>query len=101
MQLTAQELSEIVASKPASMTPDTSGTHLVALDRGWVFVGKVSISGDWITITNARVVRLWGTTAGLGELRDGPKPNTKLDDAGTVVAPARALIHLIKCNRDW
>ena len=101
MQLTPQELSAIIAAKPSGESPDFTGTHLIALDRGWVFVGKVSVSGDWITITNARVVRLWGTTAGLGELRDGPRPNTKLDDAGTVVAPLRAVIHLIKCNRDW
>jgi hypothetical protein len=79
-----------------------SGTQIVVLDRGWVFVGQVSIQDDLVTITNARNIRRWGTSAGLGELAEkGPLPETKLDSYGTVVAPLRAVIHFVKCTRDW
>lgn len=76
-------------------------TKIVVLDRGFVYVGKVEKSAGEIKITNARNIRLWGTTKGLGELVNGPTPQTRLDDVGTVIAPERALIHMIECTRDW
>ena len=77
------------------------GTQIVVLDRGFVYVGKAVIEGDFVTINNARNLRRWGTTKGLGELVDGPTSNTQLDQVGVVVAPVRAVIHFIKCNKDW
>jgi hypothetical protein len=76
-------------------------THIVVMDRGFVYVGKTRVEGDYVEIVNARNVRVWGTKNGLGELRNGPTDTTKLDDVGTVVAPLRAIIHFIKCTRDW
>lgn len=76
-------------------------TQLVVLDRGFVYVGKPTISGDMVTITDARNVRRWGTTKGLGQLVDGPTDITELDDVGVVTAPMRAVIHMIQCKRDW
>nr|WP_294577657.1 hypothetical protein [uncultured Rhodopila sp.] len=77
------------------------GTQIVVMDRGWVYVGKVFCEGDMVRIENARNIRRWGTTQGLGELRDGPKPNTQLDPAGTVLTPLRAVIHFIPCSHEW
>jgi hypothetical protein len=80
---------------PASL-PAVTSFKIVVLDRGFVYVGNVSWDGDMLVITAARNIRRWGTTQGLGELaRLGPRPNTVLDDVGTVRAPARALISLI------
>jgi hypothetical protein len=76
-------------------------TKIAVLDRGFVYVGKVSIKNDIVTITNARNIRRWGTTKGLGELADGPTANTVLDQVGTVTAPMRAVIHFIQCSKDW
>ena len=72
-------------------------THQIAvLDRGFVYVGTCALEGDMLTITDARCIRRWGTTAGLGQLAlSGPTANTKLENAGTVRAPVRSLIHLI------
>lgn len=86
------------APKPITRT---IGTQIVVLDRGFVYVGKVAVEGDFVTITNARNIRKWGTSRGLGELVNGPTSNTVLDEVGTVVAPVRAVIHFIKCSRDW
>ena len=68
---------------------------IVVLDRGFVYVGHVEVSADWVTIQRAQNIRVWGTSKGLGELRNGPLASTKLDNVGTVKAPTRALISLI------
>ena len=78
---------------------ENEGLNIVILDRGFVYVGDVEISGDWVIITNAKNVRRWGTSQGLGELAaKGPQPETKLDMGGTIKAPRRALIGLLKCE---
>lgn len=87
--------------QPVSRLEPKGETFIVVMDRGFVYVGKTRVKGDCVEITNARNIRVWGTTKGLGELRNGPLPGTKLDDAGTVIAPIRAIIHFLKCNLDW
>lgn len=57
-----------------------SKKQIVILNRGWVVVGDYSEKGDDCFLTNASVIRTWGTTKGLGELAEnGPLTNTKLD----------------------
>jgi hypothetical protein len=76
--------------------PDTTGDVKIAvLDRGFVYVGRVSYEGDFLILTNAKNIRKWGTTKGLGELVNGPLPDTVIDSVGVVRAPLRALISLI------
>lgn len=75
---------------------ETEGDIKIAvLDRGFVYVGLVSQEDDFYIINNAKNIRQWGTTKGLGELVSGPLANTKLDNVGTVRVPSRALISLI------
>jgi hypothetical protein len=68
--------------------------QIVVLDRGWVFVGRTEKGPeDTLLILEARNVRRWGTTKGLGQLAlSGPTGDTKLDPYGTVRAPMRAVI---------
>lgn len=78
--------------------PNTDGPiKIVALDRGFVYVGHIADDAPdgFLKITNASNIRIWGTTKGLGELVAGPTSSTKLDKAGTVTAPVRALLFLI------
>jgi len=93
------------AKTTASNSPESGavsmGTQIVVLDRGWVYVGKVIRTNDEVRIENARCIRRWETNNGLGQLRDGPLANTILDDCGIVITPMSAVIHFIKCNRDW
>ena len=72
---------------------------IVVLDRGFVYVGRVEIDGDFVYIRNAQNIRVWGTTRGLGELVNGPTSSTKLDPVGVVAAPVRALISLIDVDQ--
>lgn len=71
-------------------------TQIVVVDRGFVYVGLVALETDWCVIREARNIRYWGTTRGLGQLAlEGPQPNTRLDPVGTVRVPMRAVISLI------
>jgi hypothetical protein len=72
---------------------------IVVLDRGFVYVGNVEETDNFVVITNASNIRIWGTSKGLGELVNGPLSNTKLDKVGTVRAPNRALISLIDVDQ--
>lgn len=107
MEISVSEL--IQALKPSAQSPSAEcvtqrrhmGKQIVVLDRGFVYVGNVTIEGDFLTIADARCIRYWGTTKGLGELRNGPTDKTKLDDAGTVQAPLKSLIHFVTCQKDW
>lgn len=76
------------------MNPDY---RILVLQRGWVVVGKYSLEGDECILTDASVIRRWGTTKGLGELINGPLNSTVLDPCGTVRAHKLAVIMQIEC----
>jgi hypothetical protein len=60
--------------------------RIIVADRGWVFVGNCEDHTDGsVTISNAKNIRNWGTSRGLGELANGPLVGkTKFDEYGTV-----------------
>jgi hypothetical protein len=78
---------------------ETSGAiRIVILQRGWVMVGRFSQSGSECTLDNASVIRVWGTTRGLGELAiNGPLSGTKLDPCPTVKFHELTVIATINC----
>ena len=70
----------------------------MVLQRGWVVVGMVAISGDDVFIGNASVIRVWGTTKGLGEMAmGGPTKDTVLDPCGVVRANKGSVVLYIDC----
>ncbi len=69
--------------------------QIAVLDRGFVYIGYIKWNDNVLTITDAKCIRRWGTTRGLGELVNGPRPETILDTVGTIHVPKHALIHLI------
>ena len=74
--------------------------RIVIAQRGWVFVGRYTRDGEDVTLTKARVVRKWGTTAGLGELCAGPTPDTVLDPAGTVRLHTLGIVATLDADPD-
>ncbi len=65
------------ASKPEAID---SPVKIVILQRGWIMVGRFSRKGSDCTLSDASVIRNWGTTKGLGEIaKSGPTGSTKLD----------------------
>lgn len=73
------------------------GKCIVAADRGFVWVGDIERSGDCLLIHGAKNIRRWGTTRGIGELVNGPKPYTVTDEQGEVAVPWHAVIHITTC----
>lgn len=80
-------------------TQEIGECRIIVADRGWVFIGNCTdeANGD-VTIRNARVIRKWGTTSGLGQLVNGPTPDTVADKTGTV--RTRAIV-TIAVNSGW
>lgn len=63
-----------------------SPIKIVVLQRGWVLIGAFERYENNCKLHNASVIRVWGTTNGLGELaKDGPTSSTKLDKCYGVV----------------
>ena len=78
---------------------NVSGLQIAVLERGWVFVGQATAADGLLTLTDARCIRRWGTTKGLGEIAaGGPTTKTVLDDAGTIRAPIANVVALIECD---
>lgn len=99
----AREIAALVSPIKSAPSPqvDLGPQQIVVLDRGFVYTGQAKIVGDFVLIENAKTIRGWGTTKGLGELVDGPTPSTKTEAVGTLTCPLRAVISIIKCNRAW
>lgn len=75
--------------------------RIVVLQRGWVVVGMMTTEGSQVVITNAMVIRRWGTTKGLGEIAaGGPTSGTTLDPAGTVRVHELAVVMSIDCDAE-
>ena len=77
------------------------GQQIVILDGGFVYVATCALAEGFLLMSNARCIRKWGTTQGLGQLRSGPTKTTVLDAAGEVVAPIGRVIHMIRCTATW
>lgn len=72
--------------------------RIVIGQRGWVFVGTWSQEGAEIVLTDASVIRRWGTERGLGQLAlEGIQPNTILDPTGTVRLHRLAVVGTLDC----
>ncbi len=74
-------------------------TQIVIVDGGWVLVGEAECGQKTVTLTNAKVVRVWGTTKGLGEIAlGGPTPKTVLDNIGIVFIERAQIKFMIPCD---
>ncbi len=78
--------------------PEPSPVRIVILQRGWVMIGRWSRNGDMCSLDGASVIRTWGTTKGIGELRSGPTPATKLDPCGHVEFHILTTVAVIDCE---
>jgi len=84
----------------AAPSKDEAPLRIIIADRGWVFVGHAKALGDGgYSMHDARPVRRWGTTRGLGELaQEGPKSGTKIDAACPVTVPTHSVVAVLDCN---
>jgi len=89
------------SSKPKDIDSDVK---IVILQRGWILVGEFSRKGSDCKLSNASVIRSWGTTKGLGEIAEnGPTSTTKLDKCyGLVEFDYLTVVATLSCNeKKW
>ena len=72
--------------------------EIVVCYERWHLIGDVEETEQGVTLTNASVIRYWGTTAGLGEIAvKGVTAKTILDFVGEVRVPTGSIVMRIKC----
>ena len=77
------------------------GKQIVVVDNGFVHVGDCSIQGGLLCIDNAKNIRVWGTTDGLGQLVAGPTLKTQTDPCGTVLVPMGRVVFFLQVVKGW
>lgn len=84
--------------KDAARPATTGDIRIVILQRGWIMVGRYSQDGQNCKLSNASVVRIWGTIKGLGEIAvNGPTSKTVLDKCPDVRFHELTVIATIDC----
>jgi hypothetical protein len=73
---------------------------IFVLDNAWVLLARVAREDSkTVDITDASVIRIWGTSKGLGELAmSGPTAQTKLDKFGVGRIQKNKLLFTIDCD---
>lgn len=105
-ELTIGQAKELAAlfggAKTESSSPIENGArYIVTLQRGWIVVGNVTKSGDYLSISNAAVIERWGTTEGLGQLAiSGPTDETRLRKTSDLLTHELTVVHLMRVQND-
>jgi hypothetical protein len=87
---------EVYRKQQAAANPPKK--QIVVTQGSWNLIGMVSDTKYGIKIEETAVIRVWGTTKGIGEIAlGGPTKDTKLDPCGTVSVPHHAVIMRIDC----
>lgn len=77
----------------------SEGLKIVVLQRGWVIVGDLKYHGQEGVLTNASVIRIWGTQKGIGQLAlEGKQKETVLDPCGTCRFKVGTEIFILDCE---
>ena len=96
------ELSLKAALESVAAPRPESKVQIVIAPRGWVFVGYTHETDKHLVIERANVIRIWGTTKGIGELINGPLKDTQLDTCGVTRVPLGAVLAQIDVEeRKW
>ena len=92
------KIDEVEYVRKDSMPKATGEIRIVILQRGWVVVGRFSQVGSNCKLTNANIIRTWGTTKGLGEIAmNGPTSKTVLDRSPEINFHELTVIAMINC----
>jgi hypothetical protein len=76
---------------------------IVVINGGFVMVCRgFTLSDHGATLTEARTIRLWGTSEGLGQLVHGPTKETVLDAMVPVVSvPLHQIVFTFDVSSVW
>ena len=79
---------------------------IIVIESGFVYVGFTSVAqheilGKCCILKDAKNIRVWGTTKGLGQLANvGTTAETKLDFVGLVTMLISKIIHFIEVQEE-
>ena len=80
-----------------TLRKDGKDIRIVILSYGWVLMGEYAFADGFITLTNASIIRRWGTTKGLGQIAlHGTTPDTILEPVGDFEAPIGSVVGSIR-----
>lgn len=98
----AIEVASLLDGESGCVCP-SGEVRIVILQRGWVYVGQFFQDGPNCRLENAKNVRNWGTTKGLGEIAlNGPTDKTLLDDSPTVRFHELTVVAQLVCeSKKW
>lgn len=75
--------------------------QIVVLQRGWIVVGDVSKTQEEVTIKNCSIIRVWGTSKGLGEIAEnGATDKTKLDSCPDIIVHPLSVVLYMNINME-
>lgn len=88
-----------VRADEISKEPTNTDIKIVILQRGWVAIGRYSEEeNDMCVLSDASIIRSWGTSKGLGELAlNGKQSSTKLDKTGTIRFHKLTSVGIVDC----
>lgn len=75
---------------------------IIVIESGFVYAGFPSVTqheilGKVCILKDAKNIRVWGTTKGLGQLANiGTTAETKIDFVGVVTIPISKILHFIE-----
>jgi len=88
-----------IRADQADVKPTTK--QIVVLQRGWIVIGNVSKTDIEVTIKNCSVIRVWGTSSGLGEIAEnGPTNKTKLDKCPDIIVHPLSVVLYMNVNTE-
>lgn len=92
---------EYIRADSVDVKPTTK--QIVVLQRGWVVVGDVHKEENEVKISNCSVIRVWGTSKGLGEIAEnGPTSKTVLDSCPSLVVHPLSVVMYMNTNKgNW
>lgn len=92
-----------MTKKTTAVRATQSKKIIVIASYGWCFIGyrtaKQEEQEGFVELYDASVIRVWGTTAGIGELAiKGPTGDTVLDPCGFVAIPLSSVVSIVSCH---
>lgn len=95
------KIDEVEYVRKDAVAKPSGHVRIVILQRGWVVVGYFLQDGSYCMLDAASVIRVWGTTKGLGEIaKDGPTSKTVLDPCPKIRFHELTAIAMIDCAED-
>lgn len=78
---------------------DINTAAIIVGTNGFVwYTPQVIEADDHFTLVHARIIRTWGTDKGLAQLVTGPRKDTVIDAAATVILSKSAFLFAIPCS---